>query len=281
MLRAFTLVELLVVVGIIALLIGILMPALARARQTASRTSCLSNLHNIGLAVTMYTGEWKGKLPEGMGPDGLVTWVSLLANEIGASRTAKTLHTADMGTADTNKALNMFLCGDAAPFRPTPPNHYSAHPLLMPDMSTNYPAAFPEAALQGKQRVPYRITRIPNPHQIILVFDGTQAMGGNGSANFEGNYIDCNRISGANLTPTNPGVTYLIAGYNNVDLGRSVDGGLNKDGPPTTNTCNVRWRHMGNTSANFLFVDGHAGSLRYNSEFSTELLRRNVYVPVP
>ncbi len=38
---------------------------------------------------------------------------------------------------------------------------------------------------------------------------------------------------------------------------------------------------MANTMAHFLYVDGHAGSLRYSSEFKTELLRRNVYVPAP
>ena len=60
---AFTLVEILVVIGIITILIGLLLPALSRAREQAKTTQCLSNLHQLGEAVYIYAAENHGSLP--------------------------------------------------------------------------------------------------------------------------------------------------------------------------------------------------------------------------
>lgn len=61
--RAFTLVELLVVIGIIAVLIGLLVPSLSRARESANRAKCLANLRAIGQAIALYANDFKDRVP--------------------------------------------------------------------------------------------------------------------------------------------------------------------------------------------------------------------------
>jgi prepilin-type N-terminal cleavage/methylation domain-containing protein/prepilin-type processing-associated H-X9-DG protein len=82
--RGFTLVELLVVIGIIAVLVAILLPALTRAQEQAKTTQCLSNLRQIGQALQMYVVESGGYLPPGhvANPNsdgmGLDNWATIL-----------------------------------------------------------------------------------------------------------------------------------------------------------------------------------------------------------
>ncbi|MFH1731472.1 MAG: prepilin-type N-terminal cleavage/methylation domain-containing protein [Planctomycetota bacterium] len=79
--RGFTIIEMLVVISIIAILAGLILPAVMKGREEARTANCISNLRQIGIALNVYAQHYGEAKPEGYPP-----WLTLLAKKIGGRR---------------------------------------------------------------------------------------------------------------------------------------------------------------------------------------------------
>ncbi len=140
---AFTLIELLVVIAIIAILAAILFPVFARARENARKTSCLSNLKQIGLAFMQYTQDYDEAFPLSSYPATNVSWT--------------------VSTAPYIKSTQIFRCpSDTAarwdsPVAPPASNYYTTSYIM-------------NAWFAGTQ--PYaKLSAVQAPSQVIILVD--------------------------------------------------------------------------------------------------------------
>jgi prepilin-type processing-associated H-X9-DG protein len=215
--------------------------------------------------MQMYGVANKGSLPYGYwdgggDPDKRTEWTLLILNTL-ANKNAAT-YTDNAGKSGGVRELFR----DKDTIEGTGITHYSAHPRLMPDLA-DVDVATAISTGQSVKLTPYKIAKIRRASEVVLIMDGTQIrmLGGNPDPNLWGAFATAYKLdnSARYQGPTQGGRSYLLFDWPGATNDQSIDPGPNTESGGVTGGLggpdgNIRWRHMRNKSANFLFCDGHA-----------------------
>ena len=232
--RAFTLVELLVVIGIIALLIGILLPTLSRAREASKTVVCLSNQRQMGTGLVLFQNEHQLYLPKGFFNFGPKPGTE---GQWGFQAPAWGWDYVLMTYADGSKEL-LRCPSDPSDVLRGDQYNASAYPSGFDPTDDDIPASYRYNLSNQPERgvvYAYKVTQLVDSTKAILVAEGETLRNNAGEIKFHG-FATWFRKNGNKLGPS--GQLGMI--------------GLN-------NKSNVpRFRHQEELDYNYLFADGHA-----------------------